>query len=176
MNRVRAVALAMCCAAAACASREPSTAPPPRHEEPTTTPMANDPRWHGPALSLRHLGDGGVELELTAPTAGHRFDVHSVARRGDRVDVVCGHHLPTGDFVAQVITPLRVVVPAADLGDARVVAVHVVAPDSRDGGQALAIVASRPARGPPEVRVVPLPRRRQRPAAATFARKRSCQW
>lgn len=101
---------------------------------------AGDPDWRGAPVHLRHLGDGGVEVEFVAPTAGHAFALRDVVRAGARAEVVCEHAPPTADFVAQVVSPLRLVVPAARLGDAAVVAVVIA-----DGGRtALALVSARP--------------------------------
>jgi hypothetical protein len=108
-------------------------------------PVANDafgwPDWRGPAVHCRHLGDGGLAVELTAPTAGHSFRLLRVEPRGGGVDVVCAHALPTADVVAQVITPHVLEVPAAQLGEARAVAVHVT---DADGATRLVLVTARP--------------------------------
>jgi len=102
------------------------------------------PDWRGPAVHCRHLGDGGLEVELVAPTAGHRIElvaVQSVEAGG--VEVVLRHALPTADFVAQVVTPLCVTVPAERLGAARWVAVRI-ASAAADAATQLAIATARP--------------------------------
>lgn len=101
---------------------------------------AGDPDWRGAPVHLRHLGDGGVEVEFVAPTAGHAFALRDVVRAGARAEVVCEHAPPTADFVAQVVSPLRLVVPAARLGDATAVAVVI----AEGGRTALALVSARP--------------------------------
>lgn len=99
------------------------------------------PDWRGAPVHLRHLGDGGIEVEYVAPTAGHALALRDVARAGDQATVTFVHTAPDpANFVAQVVTPLRVAVPNGPLGDAVVVAVHIV-DGSRD---ALAILAARP--------------------------------
>lgn len=121
----RAVVLAV--ALAACAG-------PAEHACPT-------PDWRGAAVHLRHLGDGAVEVEFVAPTAGHAWTVRDVVRAGAQATVTCVHAGPAADvLVAQVVTPLRVTVPAAQLADAAVVAVRIV--DGAD--DRLALVAARP--------------------------------
>lgn len=108
-------------------------------------PVANDgfgwPDWRGPVVQCRHLGDGGLAVELVAPTAGHSFQLLRVESREGGVDVVCAHALPTADIVAQVVTPHVLEVPAVQLGSARAVAVHVT---GADGAMRLALVTARP--------------------------------
>lgn len=105
-----------------------------------TPPHAGEPDWRGAPVHVRHRGDGSLEIEFVAPTAGHEVALRSVARTGARADVVLAHQPPRADFVAQVVTPLRVVVPAAELGDAAVVAVRIA-----DGASAfLAVMTARP--------------------------------
>jgi hypothetical protein len=99
------------------------------------------PDWRGPAVHCRHAGDGGLTVELTAPTAGHRFELKDVVARERRVDVVCSHTPPQADFVAQVVTEHRLDVAAERLGDARVVWVWVA---SGGAEPKLAIATARP--------------------------------
>lgn len=102
-------------------------------------PVALD--WRGAPVHLRHLGDGGVEVEFVAPTAGHAVALRDVVRVGAQATTTFVHTAPDpAAFVAQVVTPLRVAVPADRLGDAAVVAVRIVEGE-RD---ALAILAARP--------------------------------
>lgn len=125
----RAVACLLAGALAACAG-------------PTPAPSAGpEPDWRGAPVHLRHLGDGGVEVEFIASTAGHAFELRDVARSGARAELTFSHRGPAdGQLVAQVVTSLRVVVSPAQLGDAAVVSVRI-----DDGGRtALALVASRP--------------------------------
>lgn len=101
------------------------------------------PAWRGPAVHCRHLGDGGLEVELVAPTAGHSFELADVVAAGERADVTFRYGLPTAAVVAQVVTPLRLVVPADRLAASRVVTIWI-----RSGGEAavaqMAIATARP--------------------------------
>lgn len=106
-------------------------------------PMRNLPDWSGPPLACRHRTDGGLDLELLAPTAGHTLTVASVTRDGGCADVHLEHRPPTADFVAQIVTPLSVEVAAERLGDARAVAVWIA---SAGAAERLAVVAARPRR------------------------------
>jgi hypothetical protein len=126
---MRAVASLFAGALAACAGPSPAPA------------VAPEPDWRGAPVHLRHLGDGGVEVEYVASTAGHAFELRDAVRSGARAELTFAHRGPAdGQLVAQVVTPLRVAVPPAQLGDAAVVAVRI-----DDGGRtALALVASRP--------------------------------
>jgi hypothetical protein len=101
------------------------------------------PDWRGPAVHGKHLGDRGLEIELVAPTGGHEFEVSDVTRSADgqRAEVRCVHRKPTADFVTQAITPHRLTVPAAKLGDARVVSVFVT---SGKDAPRLAFATARP--------------------------------
>lgn len=100
------------------------------------------PDWRGPAVQHRHLGDGGLEVELTAPTGGHGLDLATVVAANGRADVHLLHRGPRGDFNTQVITPLRVTVPAERLGDARAVVVWITPPDG--AAEQLALATARP--------------------------------
>lgn len=102
------------------------------------------PDWRGPAVHCRHLGDGGLEVELVAPTAGHAFELGEVARSPGRADVHLRHRPPTADLVAQVIMPLRLVVPAERLLGARCVAIWIASPAVDAGAERLAIAVARP--------------------------------
>lgn len=105
------------------------------------------PDWRGPAVNCRHLGDGGLEVELVAPTAGFRLELlDAQPADGNGVTVVLQVTRPTADFVAQVVTPLRVTVPTDRLGDAAWVAVRI-APAGGDSAMPLAVATARPARG-----------------------------
>ncbi len=105
---------------------------------PTGEPL---PDWRGPAVHCRHLAGGGLTVELTAPTAGHTFRVVDVRAREQRVDVLCAHSLPAADFVAQVVTPHEIEVPAKQLGDARAVWIWVATGGTEPR---LAIATARP--------------------------------
>lgn len=111
------------------------------HPQPATNDAFGWPDWRGPIVHCRHLGDGGLAVELTAPTAGHGFRLLRVEPRAGGVDVVFAHTLPTADVVAQVVTPHRLEVPAAQLGEARAVAIHVT---GADGATRLALLTARP--------------------------------
>ncbi|MEO6595668.1 MAG: hypothetical protein ABIP94_13020 [Planctomycetota bacterium] len=87
--------------------------------------METLPDWSGPPLQVKSLADGGLELELMAPTAGHTFELGHVEIVGERASVQLVHGTPGAAFVAQVLTPLRVTVPAGRLAAARRVSVHV---------------------------------------------------
>lgn len=131
----RVVPGSMVVVAAACAGGAPAS------------PGLPLPDWRGPAVNCRHLGDGGFEVELVAPTAGHRLELVAVnAVAGDGVDVVLQHSPATADFVAQVVTPLRVAIPADRLGDAAWITVHIL-PFGADSAVQLALAAARPRRG-----------------------------
>ncbi|HEB51888.1 MAG TPA: hypothetical protein ENI87_01405 [bacterium] len=84
-----------------------------------------EPDWAGPPVNICHRGHGGLWIELVAPTAGHEFTLGEVRRDGARVDVCMRHRRPSGELVAQVVTPIAVDVPAAQLGDARTVSVWI---------------------------------------------------
>ena len=99
------------------------------------------PDWRGPAVQCRHLGDGGLAVELIAPTAGHTFALLRVEPRQGGVDVVCAHTPPEADFVAQVVTTHTIDVPADRLGAVRAVAVYVT---QADGDPQLALTTARP--------------------------------
>jgi hypothetical protein len=108
----------------------------------TTIPL---PDWNGPAVHGQNGADGTFLVELTAPTSGHSFELADVvvdASTG-RADVHCVHVPPTADFVAQVITPLRLQVPAAKLGTARAVCVWIASPDGA-ARQRLVLALARP--------------------------------
>jgi hypothetical protein len=64
-----------------------------------------------------------------------------VKAAGERADVHCVYKPPTADLVAQVVTPHRLEVPAARLGDARAVWIWVA---TGDGAPRLAIATARP--------------------------------
>ncbi|HEX6812744.1 MAG TPA: hypothetical protein VF384_14045, partial [Planctomycetota bacterium] len=70
----RTLRFAPCLLAAACAGGGPAAA-------------ALVPDWSGPAVHGRHLGDGGLEVELVAPTAGHAFELRLVESSGERADL-----------------------------------------------------------------------------------------
>ena len=109
--------------------------------QPAPEPHGPLPDWRGPAVHCEHLGDGALAVTLTAPTAGHTFTLQEVALDGERAALTFAHAPPAADFVAQVVTPHRVEVPAERLGAAKVVCVHVAS-----GGAApqLAIATARP--------------------------------
>ena len=128
----RVVAGSVVAAAAACAGT------------PAPQPGMLLPDWRGPAVHCRHLGDGGLEVELVAPTAGQRFELLRVQPGDGCVEVVLRHEPAAADrLVAQVVTPLRVTVAPAQLGDAHVVAIRI-APPAADSAARLAIVTARP--------------------------------
>lgn len=106
------------------------------------------PDWSGPAVNGRHLGDGGLEVELVAPTGGHSFELWLADRPKDAdfVDLHFVHHTPGDTFQAQVVTPLRVTVDAARLGDARAVFVWIASaePGAEPSPEKLAMALARP--------------------------------
>lgn len=83
------------------------------------------PDWSGPPLQVIARADRGVDVELQAPTGGHRFELQRIDRAGDTVDLRLLHRTPGDAFVTQVITPLRVEVPAAELAGARWVRIRI---------------------------------------------------
>ncbi len=102
------------------------------------------PDWRGPAVHCRHLGDRGLEVELMAPTAGHELELAGVDVVGTCAEVQLVHRLPTADFVAQVLTTQRLVVPAERLADATVVMLWIASPTVDQGARRLAITTARP--------------------------------
>tara|TARA_R110002096_G_scaffold31773_5_gene92849 strand:- start:1067 stop:1450 length:384 start_codon:yes stop_codon:yes gene_type:complete len=108
--------------------------------EDSTIPMTT-PNWIGPAVSVRHEEDRSLHIEMMAPTAGHALSLLEVKRTGNRADVQLQHDLPTGDLVAQVLTPLPVDLAANQLEGATTVFVWVLS----DGNPArLALATARP--------------------------------
>lgn len=101
----------------------------------------NTPNWNGPAVSASHKDDGSLHIEMMAPTAGHSFSLLDVERSGSRADVRMQHRKPTGDFVAQVLTPLPVELAASELDGMKSVFVWVV---HEDEPAKLALATARP--------------------------------
>lgn len=99
------------------------------------------PNWRGPVVHCRHLGDRGLLVELTAPTAGHKFTLQDIAVRGGRADAEFTWQQPTLAVTAQVVTPHRIEVGADKLGDARAVWVWVT---DGSGARRLALATARP--------------------------------
>jgi hypothetical protein len=99
------------------------------------------PDWRGPVVHCRHLGDRGLSVELTAPTAGHAFQLVDVQVNGERADVHFTHRGPQAELVAQVVTPHRIDVRAERLGNARAVWIWVA---SGGAAEQLAIATARP--------------------------------
>jgi hypothetical protein len=131
---MRAALFLSCFLVGACASGAPA-------------PVPLLPNWSGPAVHARHLGDRGLEVELVAPSAGHSFELCSVEISTNRVDLHFVHRTPGEAFVAQVVTPLRVTVDAARLGEARAVFVWiatVAGTESPPPADQLALVLARP--------------------------------
>lgn len=91
----------------------------------TTSVIEPLPDWSGPPLRVHSLADGSLELELMAPTAGHAFELGHVQVVADRAAVHLVHRTPGEAIVAQVLTPLRVEVPAERLAPARQVSVWI---------------------------------------------------
>jgi len=105
------------------------------------TSMDEQPSWQGPPVVAHHLDNGDLRLTMTVPTAGYALDVVDAQRDGEHGEVYLRLQTPTGDLVAQVLTELRVLVPAADLEGVHQVRVSV----ARDREQArLALTTSRP--------------------------------
>ncbi|MBL8756010.1 MAG: hypothetical protein JNK15_22135 [Planctomycetes bacterium] len=103
-----------------------------------------DPIWAGPAVSGRNTADGGLELELLAPTAGHAFELVGVRSDGGRAVVDCVHRTPPpGTLVAQVLTPLCFQIGPERLGASREVVVRVLPPGA-DAVPHRALVLARP--------------------------------
>ena len=120
--------------AAACACGHPS--------------MSDKPDWSGPPLEVTSRADGGLQLELRAPTAGHAFELRAVVQAEGTADVQLVHRTPGDAYTAQVITPLAVVVPKERLAECKRVRVWVTtlhgADDVREPAAALAFVLLRP--------------------------------
>lgn len=104
------------------------------------------PDWSGPPLQVIARADRGIDVELQAPTGGHRFELVRVDRAGDAADVHFLHRTPGDAFVTQVITPLRVGVPAGELGGVRRVRILIATAEGAGGavgGERLAFVLLR---------------------------------
>lgn len=99
------------------------------------------PDWRGPVVHCRHLGDRGLSVELTAPTAGHSFQLVDVSTNGERADARFTWRGPQADLVAQVVTPHRIDIPAERLGNARAVWIWVA---NGSAVEQLAIATARP--------------------------------
>lgn len=96
--------------------------------EPVVEPGAKmTEAWRGPAVTTRWRADRALLIELVAPAAGHHLGLGDVAVHGDLADVHLTYTTPAADeLVAQVVTPLQVVVPAVDLpAGVQLVHVHV---------------------------------------------------
>ncbi len=122
----RCLPFVLCLFAVACAcDPEVQNTPTPVANQPA--PVKNDPlpNWSGPPLEVKSLANRGLELELMAPTAGHTFEVCAVDTRGAVAEVHLLHRTPGDAFVAQVLTPLRVTIPAERFGGARRVQVWI---------------------------------------------------
>jgi hypothetical protein len=110
------------------------------HSSPTPN-MLPYPDWNGPAVHARHRGDRGLDVELVAPTGGHTFALGEVVMGPYAAELRFTHQLPKSEIVTQVVTPHRIEVPGARLGDARTVTVWV----ATDGGPLrLALATARP--------------------------------
>ena len=99
------------------------------------------PDWRGPAVLCRHLADGAMQIEMVVPTGGHQLALREVRRDGGVAVVQVDYAPPAGELVTQVITTLRLDVPAAQLGDATVVLVEVQAAGA---AVRLAVATARP--------------------------------
>jgi len=120
--------------AAACANE-----PPVKHE-----PL---PDWSGPPLQITSRGDRGLELEMTAPTAGHSLEVRTVEQGPNGAAVHLLHRTPGDAFVAQVLTKLPVRIDAERLARARRVSVWIATaagPSGAPADERLAFVVARP--------------------------------
>lgn len=110
---------------------------------PDTADMLPYPDWRGPVVHVRHRGDRGLEVEMTAPSGGHQFVLRDVvlSADGQRADARFSHRTPTAAGVTQALVRHRLEVAPTQLGDARVVCVWV----ARDDQPAqLAVATSRP--------------------------------
>lgn len=109
---------------------------------------APEPNWSGPPLSTRWIDDGALEVMLTAPTASHELTLRDVTVDRDTADVQLDYVTPGEAYVAQVVTKVTAVVPAARLGSATRVQVWITTTargsDTAPGQATLAVVASRP--------------------------------
>ena len=130
-SRFGSAMLVACVSLAACAGSDPVMS-------------MHLPDWSGPGLSCAHRPDGAMTVEMTVPTGGHQLTLVDVGRDGAAATGRVDYAPPTGDMVPQVITTLRVEVPAERLGDATAVLVEVRAA----GGDRphLAVATSRPRR------------------------------
>ncbi|MCB9877560.1 MAG: hypothetical protein H6835_08170 [Planctomycetes bacterium] len=103
----------------------------------------NLPDWSGPAVTCVHRVDGAMAVEMTVPTGGHQLALADVTRDGTSARVRLAYAPPTGELVPQVVTTLRVEVPAERLGDATAVLVELAAAGAPPR---LAVATSRPPR------------------------------
>ncbi|MBL9079702.1 MAG: hypothetical protein JNL08_19530 [Planctomycetes bacterium] len=105
------------------------------------------PDWSGPPLAVTSRADGGLALELSAPTAGHAFQLRAIEVFDDRAEVRLLHRTPGSAIVAQVVTPLPIAVPAESLAGRRCVRLWVATQHGSDApvsAPALAFVLLRP--------------------------------
>ena len=110
-------------------------------------PREPGPEWAGPPVQVKSRADRGLEVELIAPTLGHAFELRAVESGADVADVRLVHRTPGDAVVAQVVTPLRVTVPAEILARAARVRVWIATPRPGASGSAadrLVFVVERP--------------------------------
>lgn len=122
----RCLPFVLCLFAVACACEpEVQKTPPPLANPPEPVKNESLPNWSGPSLEVKSLANRGLELELMAPTAGHSFEVRAVEVKGTVATVHMLHRTPGDAIVAQVLTPLRVTIPAERFGGARRIEVWI---------------------------------------------------
>lgn len=146
---MRVVLAVLLASLAGCASEPTRPLPPVPQVPPQPTPVKNEssPDWSGPPLQVTSRVDGGIEVELQAPTAGHAFELVAVQSTPQAAVVRLRHRTPGDAFVAQVITPLRVAIVAARLGGKRRVELWIGTqhgPDGKAAPDRLAFVLLRP--------------------------------
>jgi hypothetical protein len=85
---------------------------------PSTPPVPPSPRiaWSGPPVQAAFRADGGLDVVLTAPTLGHRFELEDVVVDGATVRVACKLVTPArGTLQGQMLDDLRIAVAAVRL-------------------------------------------------------------
>jgi len=99
-----------------CSSAEPQDPEAPGSNRGTIA--APDPVWGGPPIAAHNTLEGGMELTVVAPTANHGLELVGVEVVGGTADVTVHYVTPGAMFVAQVLSPVRMEVPANLLGEA----------------------------------------------------------
>lgn len=143
----RALPFSMSALLVACACEPPATHEPSTPNESQPVKNLPVPDWSGPPLQVKSLANRGIEVEITAPTAGHTFELRSVQKEPGGASVHLLHRTSGDAIVAQVLTPLRVAVSGDLLADARRATIWIATADGvagKPGAERLAFVIARP--------------------------------